>query len=112
MPHVALACALRLALTGFALQDEIKSSPPELPPPTDIDPGLMEQLRQAEKQFCDAIVHKNAQVLEHLVGPEYTLRTADIPQGSLPRAIWMDNTLNRLKAESCEQKSLGSAQAH
>jgi hypothetical protein len=108
MPRVALVFALLIALAAFALQNQIKDSPPELPPPSDIDSGLTEQFRQTEKQFCDAIVHKNAQVLEHLVGPEYTLRIADIPQGSLPRAIWMDNTLNRLKAESCEQNHLAA----
>jgi hypothetical protein len=84
--------------------DETQRQLRQIPPPTDIDPKLTEKLRQLEQQFCDAILHKDAKILDHLVGPEFTLRVADIPQGSLPRAIWMDNTLNRRKAESCEQR--------
>jgi hypothetical protein len=36
------------------------------------------------------------------VGPEFTLRVADVPQGSMPRAIWMAKTLNRLRVESVD----------
>jgi hypothetical protein len=75
----------------------------QLPTPTDVDPKLTEEIRQLEQQFCEVILHKDAKILERLVGPEYTLRVADVPQSSLPRAIWMDNTLNKLKPESCEQ---------
>jgi Domain of unknown function (DUF4440) len=84
--------------------DESQRQLRQIPPPTDIDPKLTEEVRQLEQQFCDAIVHKDAKILDHLVGPEFTLRVADIPQSSLPRAIWMDNTLNRRKAKSCEQR--------
>jgi hypothetical protein len=75
----------------------------QLPPPTDVDPKLTEESRRLEQQLCDGILRKDAKLLDRLVGPEYTLRVADIPQSSLPRAIWMANTLNRLKPESCEQ---------
>lgn len=85
-------------------QDEPKRPPRQLPPPTDIDPKLSEEFRQLEQQLSDAILRKDAKTLDGLVGPEYTLRVADIPQGSMPRAIWMDNTLNGLKPESCEQR--------
>jgi hypothetical protein len=83
---------------------EPQRQPRQIPPPTDIDPKLTEEVRQLEQQFCDAILRKDAKILDHLVGPEFTLRVADVPQSSLPRAIWMDNTLNRRKAESCEQR--------
>jgi hypothetical protein len=102
MPRVALVCALLIALAAFALQDQIKKSPPELPPPTDIDPGLTEKLRQAEQEFGEAILRKDSQRLDRIVDPEYTLRISDYPEQSLPRAMWMDNVLNRLKAESFE----------
>jgi Domain of unknown function (DUF4440) len=82
---------------------EPNRGPRQLPPPTDIDAKLTEEFRQLEQQFCDAILHKDAKSLDRLVGPEFTLRVADIPQGSLPRAIWMDNTLNRFNPESFEQ---------
>jgi Domain of unknown function (DUF4440) len=83
--------------------DELQGQPRQLPPATDIDPKLTEEFRQLEQQLCDAILHKDARILDRLLGPEFTLRVADIPQSSLPRAIWIDNTLNRLKPESCEQ---------
>lgn len=95
---VLLASLLALA------QDEPKRPPRQLPPPTDIDPKLTDEFRQLEQQLCDAILHKDAKILDRLVGPDYTLRVGDIPQSSLPRATWMDNTLNRLKPESCEQR--------
>ena len=84
--------------------DELQRQSRQVPPPTDIDPELTEEYRQLEQQLCDAILHKDAKSLDRLVGPDYTLRVADIPQSSLPRAIWMDNTLNKRKAESCEQR--------
>jgi hypothetical protein len=95
-------CVVFVSVGGLASQDQPNQQTPQLPPPTDVDPGLTEQLRQREQEFGEAIVHKNAQVLEQVVGPEYTLRISESPQQSLPRAIWMDNTLNKLKAESFE----------
>ncbi len=85
-------------------QEESKRPPRQLPPPTDIDPKLTGEFRQLERELGDAILHKDAKSLDRLVGVEYTLRVSDIPQGSLPRAIWIDNTLNRLKAESFDQR--------
>jgi len=81
----------------------LQRPPRQLPPPTDVDPKLTEESRRLEQQLCDAILAKDAKILDRLLGPEFTLRVADIPQSSLPRAIWMANTLNRLKPESCEQ---------
>jgi hypothetical protein len=98
----AFVCVVLVSFLALA-QEEPKRPPRQLPAPTDIDPKLTEEFRQLEQEFCDAILHKDAKILNRLLGPEYTLRVADIPQGSLPRAIWMDNTLNRLKPESCEQ---------
>ncbi len=104
MPRAATVCVLLIALAGFAPQEQPKKPPQGLPPPTDFDPGLTEQLRQLEQEFAEAILHKDTQVLDRLVGPEYTLRIADYPEQSLPRAIWMDNTLNKAKAESLEHQ--------
>jgi len=74
----------------------------QLPPPTDIDSELTEQLQRLEQNCADAILHKDAGALERLVGSEFTLRIADVPEGSAPRALWIDNTLTRLKPESIE----------
>ena len=75
----------------------------QLPPPTDIDPQLTEQARQLEQQLSDAILGKDVEALDRLVAPEFTLRVADVPQTSLPRAMWMEN-LKRLKPEPREQR--------
>jgi ketosteroid isomerase-like protein len=76
----------------------------QLPPSTDADPQLTGEFRRLEQEFGDAILHKDAKILDRLVGPEFTLRVADVPQSSLPRAIWMDNTFHRLKPESVAQR--------
>jgi hypothetical protein len=102
MPRVTLVCALLFAFTPFARQNQIKESLPEVPPPADIDAGLTETLGQAEQVFGDAIVRKDRQRLDRIVDPGYTLRISDYPEQSLPRSMWMDNVLNRLKAESFE----------
>jgi hypothetical protein len=63
-------------------------------------------LRRQEQNLADAILRKDAEALDRLVGHEYTLRVGDVPQspGGLPRAIWMANALNsgRTKAESVD----------
>jgi hypothetical protein len=99
---------LREIIAIYAVADEgtvggLQRLQRQLPPPTDVDPKLTEESRRLEQQLCDAILGKDAKSLDRLVGPEFTLRVADIPQSSLPRAIWMANTLHKLKSESCEQ---------
>jgi hypothetical protein len=98
----ALICVVLVSVIVSA-QEQPQRQSRQLPKPTDIDPKFTEELRQLEQQFCDAILRKDAKILGRIVGPEYTLRVADVPQSSVPRAIWMDNTLNRRKLESCEQ---------
>jgi hypothetical protein len=97
-----LSSALLIGSFSAVGQEQPARPKRQLPAPTDVDPQLTEQLQRLEQNFWNAIVHKDAEALDRLVGPEYTLRIADIPQGSLPRAIWMDNTLTKLKAESFE----------
>jgi hypothetical protein len=106
MPRFLLAFwyALLIGFTYLDAQNLPERSHRELPAPTDIDPNLTEQLRRLEQEFGDAILHRDANTLERVVGPEFTLRISDVPQSSLPRAMWMDNTLHRLKAESFAQR--------
>jgi len=99
-----LSCALLIGFIYLTAQTEPEQSPRQSPPSTDSNPSLTEQFRQLEQQFADVILHKDTGALERLVGPEYTLRVADVPQSSLPRAIWMDNALHRLKPESVGQR--------
>jgi hypothetical protein len=97
----AIAAGLLVSSISAAAQTPNRATP-QLPAPTDVDPQLTEQLQRLEQSLADAIVHKDEERLQRLVGPEYVLRIGDVPQGSMPRAIWMDNTLHRLKAESAE----------
>jgi hypothetical protein len=96
------AIAVGLLVSSLSATAQEPGAKRQLPAPTDIDPQLTELLQRLERNLADAIVHKDAAGLERLVAPEYTLRVADIPEGSLPRAIWMDNSLTRLSVESVE----------
>lgn len=96
--------SLIISFAWFAAQMQPEQPTRQLPPSTDVDPNLTWQLRQFEQEFGEAILHKDAAALDRVVGPEYTLRIADVPQSSLPRNIWMDNSLHRLKPESVEQR--------
>ena len=68
--------------------------------PSDVDPQLTQELQRAERDFWNAAAHNDAEALDRLVAPEFALRVADIPQGSLPRAIWMKNTVGGLKEQA------------
>ena len=106
MLQVALSLALLVGSVSAAGQEQPAQATRQLPAPTDIDPQLTEQLRRQEQNLADAILRKDADALDRLVGQEYTLRVGDVPQspGGLPRAIWMANTLSsgRTKAESVD----------
>jgi hypothetical protein len=103
MPHAPFVCVLVAAVAPFTFQGQAGSSQRSLPPPTDIDAQFTEQLSQSEHQFCTAILNKDARTLDSLVSPNFALRVADVPQSSLPRTVWMDNTLHRITNEHCEQ---------
>ena len=71
--------------------------------PTDIDSKLTGELGRLEQELREAVLHKDAKALERLVGSDYTARDSEVPQGSLPRAVWMANTLGIPAPESFEQ---------
>ena len=103
MPHAQSVCMLVATLAPFTFQGQAGSSQRSLPPPADIDAHFTEQLGQAEERFCKAILNKDASTLDSLVSPHFALRVADVPEGSLPRTVWMDNTLHRITGEHREQ---------
>jgi hypothetical protein len=103
MPHARSVCMLVATLAPFTFQGQAGSSQRSLPPPTDIDAHFTAELGQAEGQFCKAILNKDVRTLNTLVSPHFALRVADVPQGSLPRTVWMDNTLHRITGQHCEQ---------
>jgi hypothetical protein len=79
-----------------------------MPPPTDIDPQLTKELERAEQELCDAILHRDMTALDGFVASNFTLRVADVPQSSLPRTIWMENT-RRITGESCDRHQADEA---
>ena len=103
MPDARAVCVLVATLAPLTLQGQAGTAQRSLPPPTDIDAQFTEQLGHAEQQFCKAILNKDARTLDGLVSPNFALRVADVPQGSLPRTVWMGNTLHRITAERCGQ---------
>jgi hypothetical protein len=103
-PVTALAVCLLVTPTAEA-QDSARRA---LPAPPDVDQRLTPIMREMEQRFVDVIVRKDSATLERILAPEFTLRVADVPHGSLPRAMWMDNTLHRLKAESVELKHVAA----
>jgi Domain of unknown function (DUF4440) len=78
---------------------------PPQPLPTDVDPQLTRELDHAEQELCDAILHRDMSALDGFVASNFTLRVADVPQGSLPRAVWMENT-RRITGRSCDRHHL------
>jgi hypothetical protein len=100
MLSVAIRFALVVLCTSAIAQAQPTRATSQLPASSDIDPKLTEELQRQEENFASAIIRKDAEELERIVAPEFTLRVADIPQSNLPRAMWMRNTLGPLKAES------------
>jgi hypothetical protein len=78
MLQVVLSLALLVVPISAAGQEQPERTTRQLPAPTDIDPQLTEELRRAEQNRSHAILRKDANALERLVGPEFTLRVADV----------------------------------
>ncbi len=104
---IAFVCLALISFTAGAQEPSQRPSR-QLPPPTDVDSTLTKQLGELENRFGEAIVRRDAKVLDSIVATEYTLRIADIPQGSLPRRRWMANTLNGLVGESFEVRNVAA----
>jgi Domain of unknown function (DUF4440) len=99
MARAALACALLLAVVGFA-QDKNQKSERVLP--ADADPVLTNELTKVEQEFGESILRKDAQRLDQIVAPEFTLRISDYPDDSLPRAMWLHTALQELNSAGIE----------
>ena len=74
-----------------------------LPRAADIDPALTDTLGKLELRLGDVALHGfvDAQEAERLVGSEFTLRTSDAPERSIPRALWGKG---RYKMEAIEER--------
>ena len=110
MPYAPSLWVLVATLASFTFQGQAGSSQRSLPSNRHRR-AVYRGAGRAERQFCEAIRNKDARTLDSLVSENFALRVADVPQSSLPRTVWMDNTLNRITNEHCEQHHVVSAQA-
>ena len=76
-----------------------------LPPATDVDPQLTETLRQLEQQLGEAAVRgfTDTNEVDRLIDSEFTLRTSDAPETSVPRALWVQAS-GQYKIDSFEER--------
>jgi hypothetical protein len=98
MLQVIVTLAILIGFVSAGQQERSR----QLPPPTDIDPQLTDELRRVERNLSDAILQKDVDALERLVRPDFTVRVADVPEGGMPRAIWLDKTLTKLTLKSVD----------
>ena len=90
--------------SAFAAGQGGVEQPRQLPPPTDVDPKLTEELRRLELELSEAAQHgfKDTKTMERLVSPEFVQRVSDAPERSLPRSLWGQPS-SAYKIESLEQ---------
>jgi len=62
----------------------------QLPPATDVDSALTDTLARLERRLANAALGGFRDTLEmaRLVATDFTVRVADAPERSLPRALW------------------------
>ena len=96
-----------IARYSTPLGDPPDRGPRQPPPAKDIDPQLTQQLHQLEQQFAEASMHKDREVVDRLMGPEFTLRVGGDPERNIPRALCEDVNSRRspeYKIESFEEQ--------
>ena len=100
-----VAGLLTLAIPAIAQGQGGGRQPRQLPPPTDVDPRLTEELRRLELELGEATLRgfKDTKSMERLVSPEFTQRVSDAPERSLPRSLWGQPS-SAYKVESLEQR--------
>jgi len=85
----AIAAVVVMSSTSAAAQDSAGTRR-QLPPVTDVDTALTDTLARLERRLANAALGGFRDTLEmaRLVGAEFTVRVADAPERSLPRALW------------------------
>ena len=89
--RVGVLAVTVLALSSIsAAAQEPRRTRPQLPPATDVDTALTDTLARLERRLAKAAIGGFRDTLEmaRLVGAAFTLRVADAPERSLPRALW------------------------
>ena len=64
--------------------------------------SIEDSVRTLERLWADAIRMRDSTALERLVAPEFTVSSAAAAatRPPVPRAVWMENTLRRLRVDS------------
>jgi len=94
-----------LVMRSTAAQAQEPGMRPQLPPVADVDTALTDTLARLERRLANAALGGFRDTLEmaRLVGAEFTLRVADAPERSLPRALWGQPN-NAYKIESIDER--------
>lgn len=90
-PRVTVVVATVLVVSSLsAAAQEPARARRQLPPATDVDTALTDTLARLERRLAAAALGGFRDTLEMalLVGREFTVRVADAPERSLPRALW------------------------
>jgi ketosteroid isomerase-like protein len=61
---------------------------------SNVEEAAKKEIIQINKEWINAVIKRDSVALEKILSPEFTLN------GELPRDIWMNNTLHRLKTHS------------
>lgn len=63
--------------------------------------AVEDSVRTLEQAWADAVRTRDSTTLERLVAPEFTVSSmAATTRPPVPRAVWMENTLRRLRVDS------------
>lgn len=62
--------------------------------------SIADTVRSLEHAWAEAVRTRDSTVLERLVAPEFVVSGAAPSQPPLARAVWMENTLHRLRVDS------------
>lgn len=100
MRMLASGCALWLTVVGGCTTSAHVPTPDDRSATADIGRSVEDRIRSLEQDWADAIRTRDSARLERLVAPEFVVSSADSTRPPLSRAIWMENTLRRLRVDS------------
>ena len=64
--------------------------------------AVEDSVRALEQAWAEAIRTRDSTALDRLVAPDFALEAADSSAPSLPRAVWMANTMQRLRFDTLQ----------
>ena len=61
-----------------------------------------DSVRALEQAWAEAIKTRDSTALERMVAPDFALQAADSSFPALPRAVWMENAMQRLRFDTLQ----------